>query len=58
MVSSVKYLGHIIDANGLHPAPDKLKMYLHHKMLQRLGLFRPINLLQICNPSTTLQVIV
>ena len=25
MVSSVKYLGHIIDANGLHPAPDKLK---------------------------------
>ena len=25
MVSSVKYLGHIIDANELHPAPDKLK---------------------------------
>ena len=25
MVSSVQYLGHIIDANGLHPAPDKLK---------------------------------
>lgn len=25
LVSSVKYLGHIIDANGLHPAPDKLK---------------------------------
>ena len=25
MVSSVKYLGHIIDANGLHPAPDNLK---------------------------------
>ena len=25
MVSSVKYLGHIIDANSLHPAPDKLK---------------------------------
>ena len=25
MVSSVKYLGHIIDANGLHPAPDKVK---------------------------------
>ena len=25
MVSFVKYLGHIIDANGLHPAPDKLK---------------------------------
>ena len=25
MVSSVKYPGHIIDANGLHPAPDKLK---------------------------------
>ena len=23
MVCSVKYLGHIIDANGLHPAPDK-----------------------------------
>ena len=25
MVSSVKYLGHILDANGLHPVPDKLK---------------------------------
>ena len=25
MVSSVKYLGHIIDANGLHPTPNKLK---------------------------------
>ena len=25
MVFSVKYLGHIIDANGLHPAPHKLK---------------------------------
>ena len=25
MISSVIYLGHIIDANGLHPAPDKLK---------------------------------
>ena len=25
MVSSVKYLGHIIDANGLHPTPDKFK---------------------------------
>ena len=25
MVSSVKYLGHIIDENGLHPAPDKIK---------------------------------
>ena len=26
MVSSVNYLGHIIDANGLYPAPDQLKV--------------------------------
>ena len=25
MVPVVKHLGHVVDANGLHPAPDKLK---------------------------------
>jgi len=25
MVKSVQYLGHILDAEGLHTAPDKIK---------------------------------
>ena len=40
MVPAVKYLGHIIDATGLHPAADKLKAvrerHPHHKISRSL----------------------